>query len=72
MIRIENEPYMSGEIEVRVNGESTILATGLTIRTTEDSTIQGLHFETFFGGAYVLLLKRRLLIILSCMLRTYG
>lgn len=39
-----------GEIEVRLNGEVAILATGLTIRSREDSHIQGIHVQTFFGG----------------------
>lgn len=40
----------TGEIEIRANGETVILASRLFIRTSGDSYIQGLHFETFFGG----------------------
>ncbi|KLO04817.1 hypothetical protein SCHPADRAFT_911425 [Schizopora paradoxa] len=39
-----------GEVEVRVNGKQVILATNLTLRSSPEAKIQGLHFETFFGG----------------------
>lgn len=39
-----------GEIEIRMNGETVILASGLTIRTSSESFARGLHFQTFFGG----------------------
>ena len=47
-------PQSSGEIEVFVDGQSVILATGLVIRTEEgpDGRVQGLHLQTFFGGTH--------------------
>ena len=36
-----------GEIEVFVNGERAILA---TLRESNESLVQGIHFQTFFGG----------------------
>ncbi|KAH8110372.1 hypothetical protein DFH11DRAFT_1514426 [Phellopilus nigrolimitatus] len=39
-----------GEIELRVNGDTVILATGLIIRTMDETRIRGMHFQTFFGG----------------------
>ena len=47
------DPWLAvGEIEVRVNGETAINVTGLMLRPFEESTIQGLHFDTFFGGEF--------------------
>jgi Polysaccharide lyase 14 len=40
-----------GEIEVWVDGKSVIKATGLILRKSQESAIQGVHFQTFFGGA---------------------
>ena len=42
----------SGEVELWVNGSSVIKATGLILRDEEASHIKGMHFQTFFGGAY--------------------
>lgn len=57
-----------GEIEVRLNGEVAILVTGLTIRTREDSHIQGIHVQTFFGGLSTLLSQiARVCLILRCL-----
>lgn len=41
-----------GEIEVFIDGISVIRATGLILRdpAAPDSHVQGLHFQTFFGG----------------------
>ncbi|KAI8978175.1 hypothetical protein BD414DRAFT_494807 [Trametes punicea] len=48
-----NEPGQeNGEIEVLIDGRSVVLASGLVLRTEEgqDAHVQGLHFQTFFGG----------------------
>ncbi|KAM5545157.1 hypothetical protein V8D89_001268 [Ganoderma adspersum] len=41
-----------GEIEVYIDGQSVLHATGLVLRTNEgpDGHVQGLHMQTFFGG----------------------
>jgi len=39
-----------GEVEVHVNGKQALLATNLTLRSSPEAKLQGLHFETFFGG----------------------
>lgn len=39
-----------GELELFIDGRSTILAEGLTFRKGIDSHVQGMHFQTFFGG----------------------
>ncbi|EJD01737.1 uncharacterized protein FOMMEDRAFT_22090 [Fomitiporia mediterranea MF3/22] len=49
-VKLNDIGVANGEIEIRINGNSSILATGLILRTTEESAIQGMHFETFFGG----------------------
>lgn len=40
----------TGEIELWVDGKSVIKVTGLVLRNSQESVIQGLHFQTFFGG----------------------
>lgn len=42
--------HVSGEIQLWIDGESVIYATGLTIRQSEGGRIRGMHFQTFFGG----------------------
>ena len=44
--------FYPGEIEVYIDGQSVILAKGLVLRDTEapESSVQGLHVQTFFGG----------------------
>jgi len=51
-IKLNNIDHTDGEIEVYINGKSVILVKGLTLRTSESpsSRVQGLHFQTFFGG----------------------
>ncbi|KZT04825.1 polysaccharide lyase family 14 protein [Laetiporus sulphureus 93-53] len=41
-----------GEIQVFIDGKSMLCLTGLVMRTAEypDMRVQGLHFQTFFGG----------------------
>lgn len=41
-----------GEIEVFIDGRSVIHAKGLTLRDEDapESYVQGIHFQTFFGG----------------------
>lgn len=56
-----------GEIEVRLNGEVAILATGLTILSREDSHIQGIHVQTFFGGLSTLPIHANACLILRCL-----
>ncbi|KAJ8697260.1 hypothetical protein PTI98_007057 [Pleurotus ostreatus] len=52
MSRIQNPQDIThkGEIQFWVNGVSAISVAGLTLRTRADSVIQGMHFQTFFGG----------------------
>ncbi|KAL5529872.1 hypothetical protein ACEPAF_6129 [Sanghuangporus sanghuang] len=49
-VKLNDVGNCNGEIEVQINGEPVIHVTGLVIRLSEDSVIQGLHFESFFGG----------------------
>ena len=41
-----------GEVEVYVDGKSVIRATGLILRESTASHVKGMHFQTFFGGAW--------------------
>lgn len=49
-IKLNDVGVQNGEIEIRANGKVVIFASGLTIRTTPNSSIKGIHFESFFGG----------------------
>ncbi|KAI0628418.1 hypothetical protein C8Q77DRAFT_1076764 [Trametes polyzona] len=51
-VKLNDLDKENGEIEVFIDGTSVILATGLVLRTPEgpDAYVQGLHFQTFFGG----------------------
>ncbi|KAI0043009.1 polysaccharide lyase family 14 protein [Auriscalpium vulgare] len=40
----------NGEVEVFIDGQSVIRIDGLSLRDDAASRIQGLHFQTFFGG----------------------
>ncbi|KAI5120819.1 hypothetical protein M0805_003215 [Coniferiporia weirii] len=49
-IKLNDIGRANGEVELRINGATVIFATGLTIRTSDDAFVQGMHFQTFFGG----------------------
>ncbi|KDQ28472.1 polysaccharide lyase family 14 protein [Pleurotus ostreatus PC15] len=49
-VKLNDVGSENGEIQFWVNGVSAISVTGLTLRTRADSVIQGMHFQTFFGG----------------------
>ncbi|KAL4259093.1 hypothetical protein AB1N83_007832 [Pleurotus pulmonarius] len=49
-VKLNDVGLENGEIQFWVNGVSAISVTGLTLRTRADSVIQGMHFQTFFGG----------------------
>jgi len=49
-VKLNDVGVANGELELFVNGRSTILAKGLTLRKSPSSHIQGMHFQTFFGG----------------------
>lgn len=48
----ERSRRVPGEVEVFIDGRSVILAKGLILRDEDaaESSVQGLHFQTFFGG----------------------
>ncbi|KAI0333233.1 hypothetical protein GY45DRAFT_1368496 [Cubamyces sp. BRFM 1775] len=52
-VRLNDLGEQNGEIEVFIDGNSVLLATGLVLRTQEgpDARMQGLHLQTFFGGS---------------------
>ncbi|KAI0365896.1 hypothetical protein BV20DRAFT_1098122 [Pilatotrama ljubarskyi] len=51
-VKINDVGEDNGEIEVFINGTSVMKATRLVLRTKEgpNARVQGLHFQTFFGG----------------------
>ncbi|KAI0692312.1 hypothetical protein C8T65DRAFT_77669 [Cerioporus squamosus] len=52
VVRVNTLGKEDGEIRVYIDGKLVILATGLILRTQESlaGRVQGLHFQTFFGG----------------------
>ncbi|PIL32927.1 hypothetical protein GSI_05045 [Ganoderma sinense ZZ0214-1] len=51
-VKMNSFGKQDGEIEVYINGQSVLCASGLELRTNEgpDGRVQGLHMQTFFGG----------------------
>ncbi|EJF57270.1 hypothetical protein BD309DRAFT_992515 [Dichomitus squalens] len=51
-VKMNNVSQENGEIEIYIDGQSVLLATGLVLRTEAgpDGRVQGLHMQTFFGG----------------------
>ena len=49
-VKLNDIGFENGEVEVWVDGKSVIFIDGLTLRQTEDGTIRGMQFQTFFGG----------------------
>lgn len=45
-----------GELELWVNGQSVLHATGLQIRTQAATLFRGIHFQTFFGKSELVVL----------------
>lgn len=39
-----------GQVQIWINGELTIDLQGVSLRESADSVVQGMHFQTFFGG----------------------
>ncbi|EJD35383.1 hypothetical protein AURDEDRAFT_130652 [Auricularia subglabra TFB-10046 SS5] len=50
-VRMNQLGAKDGELELWVNGESVIHATGLSIRVDNATTFRGIHAQTFFGGS---------------------
>ena len=44
---------LSGEITLYIDGSPVISIDGLSLRTSEEGKMMGMHFQTFFGGAFV-------------------
>ncbi|KAI0061853.1 polysaccharide lyase family 14 protein [Artomyces pyxidatus] len=49
-IKMNDVGQENGEVEVYIDGESVIRIEGLVLRDDPASYVQGLHFQTFFGG----------------------
>ena len=50
-VKLNTVGQSNGEIKVWVNGEEKIDLTGISLRDSDSSTIQGMQFQTFFGGS---------------------
>ncbi|EPQ55437.1 hypothetical protein GLOTRDRAFT_129709 [Gloeophyllum trabeum ATCC 11539] len=50
-VRLNDIGQENGEVEVYIDGTSVISVQGLTLRDDAVSHVQGLHFQTFFGGS---------------------
>ncbi|KAJ3515018.1 hypothetical protein NLJ89_g2016 [Agrocybe chaxingu] len=49
-IKLNDVGCTNGEIELWIDGQSVIKTDGLTLRSSQDGKIKGMHFQTFFGG----------------------
>lgn len=49
-VKLNDPGVANGELELFVDGQSKIHAKGLILRKTADSCVQGMHWQTFFGG----------------------
>ena len=54
-MRLNDAGQENGELELFVNGQSTINVSGLVLRSSEAGRIRGMQIQTFFGGAFYLL-----------------
>ena len=44
-----------GQIQLWIDGNSVINVDGLSLRETESGKIKGMHFQTFFGGMFLVI-----------------
>lgn len=49
-IQLNDPGQQNGQIRLWVNGISAIELLNISMRDSADSVIQGMHFQTFFGG----------------------
>jgi hypothetical protein len=49
--------YISGKIQIWINGTTVLHVEGLQMRNSSASVFKGIHFQTFFGGAFYLYLR---------------
>jgi hypothetical protein len=50
-IKLNAPKAFNGEVQVWFNGEKVIDLQGVSMRTSASSVVQGMHFQTFFGGS---------------------
>ena len=50
-IKLNDPASFDGEIQIWANGVKVIDVQGVSLRNSADSVIQGMHFQTFFGGS---------------------
>ena len=50
-IQLNDPGEYNGQIRLWVNGESVIELYNVSLRNSSDGVVQGMHFQTFFGGA---------------------
>ncbi|KAH9481930.1 hypothetical protein JR316_0006460 [Psilocybe cubensis] len=49
-VKLNDVGENNGEFELWIDGQSVMLADGLSFREREEGKIKGMHFQTFFGG----------------------
>jgi len=49
-VKLNTPGREDGEVEIYINGQPVMYSGGLTFRESRESHVQGLHFQTFFGG----------------------
>lgn len=53
-IQLNDPGEYNGQIRLWVNGISTIELYNVSLRNSTDGVVQGMHFQTFFGGKFTL------------------
>ena len=51
-VKLNTVGKADGEMEIFVDGQSTISVTGLELRTSSSSRVRGMQIQTFFGGGH--------------------
>lgn len=71
-IQLNDPGEYNGQIRLWVNGISTIELYNVSLRNSTDGVVQGMHFQTFFGGKFTLASpKIRTKFSLACLLIIY-
>ena len=51
-VKLNTVGQANGEMEIFIDGKSTIRVTGLKLRTSNSNKVRGMVIQTFFGGEY--------------------
>ncbi|KAK0488986.1 hypothetical protein IW261DRAFT_1326401 [Armillaria novae-zelandiae] len=49
-VKLNEMNKQNGELALYIDGKTVVFVHGLTMKMSNDATIKGMHFQTFFGG----------------------